>query len=131
MLRLQIPFVLYQPRCKSRDAFFRINFRLPTEVLFRQRDIQRAAHPVWGHFCGVGVLADLEFQIRQRFLNRSFEIFADVGFVEADVVGAAERFVGNKAAATSYAATSNKIILLSWAGRKGRECVTTMPVLES
>jgi len=47
-------------------------------------------------FGGVGVHADFELQVRQRFLNGSFQIFAHISFVEADVIGAAERLVGEQ-----------------------------------
>src|SRR5512132_4609123 len=39
------------------------------------------------------MLADFEFQIGQRLANRLYQIVVDVSFIEADVVGPAERFV--------------------------------------
>ena len=50
-------------------------------------------------FGGVRVLADFEFQIREGSANGPCQIFIDVSFVEADVVGAAERFVCEQSAA--------------------------------
>ena len=45
-------------------------------------------------FGGVWVLADFKGKIRQSFPNCPFQIVASVGFVEADIVGAAQRLVG-------------------------------------
>jgi len=39
------------------------------------------------------VLADFEFEIRQRFANRLDQVIIRISFIEADVVGAAEWFV--------------------------------------
>ena len=55
--------------------------------------------PVRRDFGGVGMFADFKFQIRQGFLDRALQIFTDVGFVEADVVGFAERAGSEKGAA--------------------------------
>jgi hypothetical protein len=53
---------------------------------------------VRAHFGGVGMLADFEFQVRQRFPDRLQQIFTVVGLVEADVVGAAKRFIDKQSA---------------------------------
>jgi hypothetical protein len=45
-------------------------------------------------FCGARVMADLEGEVRQRFLNCPFQIVAAISLVKPDVVGAAERLLG-------------------------------------
>lgn len=66
---LQTGFVLMQALREASDAFVKIDLGTPAQFSSRKRDIQRIAVAMGADFCGARVVADLEGEVRQRFLN--------------------------------------------------------------
>src|SRR5262249_27403505 len=91
--KLQLSFILLQPFRQPGDAFVQINLGRQAQFFLGSVNVQRVTVAVGSHFGCVGMLANLEFEIRQRFSNCPDEIFVNIGLVETNVVGAAKRLI--------------------------------------